>query len=178
MQETVLLVDEHDRPLGTADKLDAHKRGLLHRAVSVFLFNDRGNLLVQQRAPEKYHCPGLWSNSCCSHPLPEEDVADAARRRVAEELGIECTLVKFFQQKYRSALPDGLVEHEIDHIFAGRWNSALKLNASEVSQCRWLNPYLVMNHMLESPTLYTPWFRTLIASVMMHYSRLRLTNLP
>ncbi|NDD55500.1 isopentenyl-diphosphate Delta-isomerase, partial [bacterium] len=118
MQEFVVLVDQNDQQIGVEEKLSAHRQGLLHRAFSIFLFNPEGRMLIHQRALHKYHSGGLWTNACCSHPRPGEEVADAAKRRLQEELGISCALEKQFSFIYKVHLvEDGLYEHEFDHVF-------------------------------------------------------------
>ncbi|CAK8736616.1 Isopentenyl-diphosphate Delta-isomerase [Sodalis praecaptivus] len=119
----VILVDERDRAVGTMEKLQAHREGALHRAVTVYLFNPDGQLLLQQRAREKYHCGGLWSNTCCGHPMPAEESAAAARRRLYEEMGLRVALTPVLQLRYRLPLPNGLIEHEYGHVFLAsrRW---------------------------------------------------------
>ena len=120
MQEQVILVDQQDREIGVAEKLEAHRKGKLHRAFSVFLFNAKDEMLLQQRAAEKYHSGGLWTNTCCSHPRPGEPTEAAARRRLREEMGISCNLNKAFDFIYRAEFDNGLIEHELDHVFIGR----------------------------------------------------------
>src|SRR5271168_1810255 len=114
--EEVILVDESDQPLGTMEKMEAHRRAVLHRAFSVFIFNSRGEMLLQQRAPDKYHSAGLWSNACCSHPRPGEETADAASRRLKEELGFTTPLEELFHFTYKSEFGNGLTEYEFDHV--------------------------------------------------------------
>ncbi|MFC0397541.1 isopentenyl-diphosphate Delta-isomerase, partial [Paraburkholderia rhizosphaerae] len=116
----VILVDEHDREIGTMEKLAAHQQGRLHRAVSVYVFNSRDELLLQRRAPSKYHCARLWANTCCGHPLPGEGTMGAARRRLREEMGLTCELNAMFEFSYRAVLPGGLIEHEYGHVYFGR----------------------------------------------------------
>ena len=131
----VILVDSQDNPIGVMEKMMAHQTGKLHRAFSVFVFNDHEELLLHRRALTKYHSPGLWTNTCCSHPMPGEDVAVAAHRRLQEEMGMACTLVKTFDFVYRAELDNDLIEHEFDHVFFGRTNDIPVINPDEV--CVW-----------------------------------------
>src|SRR5690606_25419863 len=130
--EHVILVDEQDREIGTMEKMEAHRRGRLHRAFSVFVFDDEKRLLLQQRALDKYHSGGLWTNTCCSHPRPDEKTIDAANRRLREEMGISCDLTYSFQFQYKAEFENGLIEHEVDHVFFGRSDSTPILNPNEV----------------------------------------------
>ena len=155
--ELVVLVDRHDNEVGRAPKLQAHVDGVLHRAVSVFLFDDAGKVLLQRRALEKYHSGGLWSNTCCGHPRPGESPADAAHRRLREEMGILCALAPVGHFIYRAPLPDGLTEHELDHVFLGRFLGAPAPNPAEVSAWRWMPVAdLVADH-ARRPERYTAW---------------------
>lgn len=135
--EMVILVDEEDEVVGTADKLEAHRAGLLHRAISVVLFGPRGRVLLQQRAATKYHSPLLWANACCSHPRPGENTEAAAHRRLAEELGIEADLRYAGQFIYRAELDGGLIEHELDHVFVGEFDGEPEPDPAEVAEWRW-----------------------------------------
>jgi isopentenyl-diphosphate delta-isomerase len=136
MGEQVILVDEHDRELGAVEKLQAHRDGALHRAFSVFVFDAAGRLLLQRRARAKYHSGGLWSNTACGHPRPGEATAAAARRRLREEMGFDCELREAFDFIYRAELAGGLVEHEFDHVFVGRFDGAPAPDATEVEGWR------------------------------------------
>jgi isopentenyl-diphosphate delta-isomerase len=156
--DVVVLVDNDDRTLGTAPKLDAHHEGLLHRAVSVMLFDDLGRVLLQRRASTKYHSSGLWSNTCCGHPQPRESVLDAAGRRLRAELGIEgAALTHVGSFVYRSDLPGGLVEHELDHVFVGRWTGEPAPNPDEVAAWEWASPESVRAQLALTPDRYTVW---------------------
>src|SRR5580658_4397934 len=132
-QEEVVLVDESDQPVGVMEKMEAHRRGLLHRAFSVFIFNSRGEMLLQQRAPEKYHSAGLWTNACCSHPRPGEDTREGAVRRLKEELGFTTHLEKLFEFTYRSEFDNGLTEFEFDHVFIGVYDQEISPDKKEAS---------------------------------------------
>ena len=127
----VILVDVNDRPVGSMEKMQAHEQGLLHRAFSVFIFNGKGEMLLQQRTLSKYHSGGLWTNACCSHPFPDEETAEAARRRLKEELGFETPIEKVFDFVYKADFDNGLTEHEFDHVFTGEYEGEILLNKEE-----------------------------------------------
>lgn len=157
--QQVILVTKNDEPVGSMEKLEAHKLALLHRAFSIFIFNSNGEMLLQQRAMNKYHSPGLWSNACCSHPQPGEVTIDAAARRLKEELGIETELQKQFHFIYKTEFENGLTENEFDHVFTGVYNFALEINKDEVKDIC----YKPMNEIKESlqlqPQKFTAWFK-------------------
>lgn len=159
MEEQVILVDEHDQAIGTLGKLAAHREGLLHRAISVFIFDDRGRLLLQQRAVHKYHSGGLWTNTCCSHPRPDETAENAAHRRLKEEMGLESTLSFAFSFQYRAAFDNGLIEHELDHVFIGHSGQRPRPNPAEVADYRWLDLPAIEEDVSIHPDKYTPWFK-------------------
>jgi isopentenyl-diphosphate Delta-isomerase len=159
MMEEVVLVDTEDRPVGQAGKLDAHARNLRHRAVSVLIFDGAGRMLLQQRSPAKYHSPGLWSNACCSHPRPGEGAAEAAARRLAEELGLTCPLTFLARTAYQAPVGNGLYENEIVHVFAGRHDGAVSANADEVAALAWETPAAIRADIAQHAELYTAWFR-------------------
>lgn len=158
-EDEVILVDEADRPVGTAPKMRAHREGALHRALSVFVFNSRGELLLQRRAAGKYHSAGLWTNTCCSHPRPGEETADAARRRLEEEMGLSTSLTPLFTFTYRSRFEDGLWEHEVDHVFLGRSDQDPAPDPAEVGEWRWVRPESLVREMERDPGHFTVWFR-------------------
>jgi isopentenyl-diphosphate Delta-isomerase len=173
--EVVVLVDERDVPLGIASKLAAHRDGRLHRAVSVMLFDDNGQLLLQQRAAGKYHSAGRWSNACCGHPRPGETTGDAARRRLRDELGIEgCQLEHVSEFVYTADLGDGLIEHELDHVFVGRWSGALRPDPTEVAATRWVRRDDLEVDLARAPERYTAW----LANVVDHACRARFEPQP
>jgi len=155
----VLHVDENDNVIGIVPKLEAHKKGLLHRAVSVLLFNSKGEWLLQKRADEKYHSGGLWSNSCCSHPYPQEEVKDAAERRLKEEMGIDCSLTKMLAFTYYAELDNDLIEYEVDHLFIGISNELPVLNKDEVSEFRYISSEELKNELTLNPGQFTEWFK-------------------
>jgi isopentenyl-diphosphate delta-isomerase len=155
----VQLVDEQDRPLGTAEKLAAHQQGLLHRAVSVVVWGAGGQMLLQQRALGKYHCGGLWANACCSHPLPGEAPAAAAARRLAQELGLSLVVQPAGTLLYRAEVGGGLVEHELDHIFTALAPGATpRPNPAEVMHTRWAHPQAIATELAQRPQRFAPWF--------------------
>jgi isopentenyl-diphosphate Delta-isomerase len=156
--EEVVLVDTQDRPTGVMEKMEAHRRGLLHRAFSVFIFNGRGEMLLQKRAQAKYHSPGLWSNACCSHPRPGEDVHAAAMRRLREETGLTTALHRKTSFIYRTEFANGLTEHEFDHVFTGVTDEQPTLNVEEASDYRWLAPELIRREIADDESRFTSWF--------------------
>jgi isopentenyl-diphosphate delta-isomerase len=162
MIETVILVDEKDNPLGTQEKLAAHILPQRHRAFSVFVFNDKGETLIQRRAIEKYHSPGLWANSCCGHPRPGEDVKIAANRRLGEELGFSCPLTFLTTVCYTLKLEKNLWELEYTHVFKGLYKDLITPNPEEVSEIKWISPNHLKAHVLSHPDLYARWFRLYI----------------
>lgn len=155
--EQVILVDPQDNELGTRDKLQAHLRGELHRAFSVFVLDADGQLLLQRRAGNKYHTAGMWSNTCDGHPRPGETVLHAAERRLAEEMGVACLLVVRAAFPYRADLGEGLVEHEIDHLLIGRYDADPKPDPDEVSEWKWMDLAAVAEDVDEHPERYVPW---------------------
>lgn len=158
--EHVVLVDEQDRPLGIMEKLAAHREGRLHRALSVILRSRDGRLLMQRRAAGKYHSGGVWTNTCCSHPRPGEDVADAARRRLREEMGIEAQgLVPLFETTYRADVGGGLVEYEYVHVFGAVWDGPCAPAPEEVEDCAWMDATTLRADILARPERYSVWFR-------------------
>jgi isopentenyl-diphosphate delta-isomerase len=167
MSTHVVLVDEDDQPIGTVEKLQAHAQGRLHRALSVFVFDDAGRLLLQQRSRTKYHSGGLWSNTCCSHPYPDESPATAARRRLDEEMGFTCELTPAFHFTYCASVGDGLTEHEYDHVFWGRVSAAdVHPDPDEVADWAWMPPSALRTDIRAAPQQYTVWFRRLLSPVL------------
>ena len=158
----VVLVNEKDEPIGTMEKLEAHEKGLLHRAISVLIFNEDGEMLLQRRAFNKYHSGGLWTNTCCSHPYPNEPILDAAHRRLKEEMGMEAKLSKLFDFIYKVTLDKNLVEHELDHVFVGFSNETPHLNLEEASSFKWLSVASICEEMELYPQNYTEWFKIII----------------
>lgn len=172
MKNKVVLVDAHDVPVGLAEKLEAHQQGWLHRAFSVFVFDSDGRLLLQQRNVDKYHSGGLWSNTCCSHPWPEEPVAEAAQRRLREEMGFQCPLQPAFRFTYRAVLSDTMIEHEYDHVFIGHATPEVRPDANEVQDWTWIAPDVLLDDMAAHPERYTAWFRMCVERVLRHAHQL------
>ena len=162
----VVLVNEHDDEIGFMPKLEAHQKGALHRAFSVFIFNSKGELLLQQRALGKYHSEGLWSNTCCSHPLPNEATASAAVRRLQEEMGLQSTLNFVFSFLYKAKLDNGLTEHELDHVFWAVSDHEPIINTSEVSNFKYIDPDFLRTDMQQHPNRYTEWLKICFDEVM------------
>ncbi len=159
MEEFVVLVDQDDQKLGLMEKQQAHVAGLLHRAFSVFVFNSRGELMIQQRAASKYHSPTLWTNTCCSHPRDNETYEQAAHRRLEEEMGFDCELEYKFNFIYKAHLENDLIEHELDHVFIGTFDDEPKLNPDEVMAYRWVELDDLKKDMEKNPQNYTAWFK-------------------
>lgn len=155
----VILVDEYDQPCGLMEKKEAHQKGVLHRAFSIFIFSRQGEMLLQQRAEEKYHSGGLWTNACCSHPLPGESTASAAVRRLKEEMGIETQLEKIFDFLYKTQFDNGLTEHEFDHVYAGEYEGDINFDPSEVMNVCFKPLLEIKEDMERQPEKFTTWFR-------------------
>ena len=159
MTEEVILVNSDDEVIGTMEKLEAHRRGVLHRAFSVFIINDRNEMLLQQRAPEKYHSGGLWTNACCSHPRPGEPLAEAAIRRLQEEMGIRCALHNIFHFTYKATFDNGLSEYELDHVFVGHYSEAPHPDPTEAISWKFRPLDAIRLDLAQHPEHYTHWFR-------------------
>jgi isopentenyl-diphosphate Delta-isomerase len=157
--EEVILVNEQDEETGTIDKMEAHRKALLHRAFSVFIFNPKGEMLLQQRALGKYHSPGLWTNTCCSHPRPGEGVEEAAGRRLKEEMGIDTPLTKIFDFIYRTEFDNGLTEFEFDHVYTGTYNGELYPNKQEVNDYCFRSMEDISQDLQRRPEKYSEWFK-------------------
>lgn len=158
----VILVNEKDEQIGRCEKLEAHQKGLLHRAFSIFLFNSKNELLVQKRATTKYHSADLWSNTCCSHPTPEETIQEAATRRLHEEIYLTSKLFHLFHFNYLVTFDNGLIENEIDHVLIGKTDETPTINPEEASEYRWMNLEELQKEMNENPSQYTFWFQYII----------------
>lgn len=161
--ETLILVDADDLEVGTAEKLDAHRRGLLHRAFSVIIWDPSGRQLLQKRAPAKYHSGGLWTNACCGHPRPGEPVEAAAVRRLGEEMGISCPLEWLGIVRYKARLDNGLTEHEVVHVFRGRYDGPIAPDPAEAESYRWCSLDSIRHAIAAAPDRYSVWFRQYIA---------------
>lgn len=171
--EQVILVDEHDVVTGTMEKMEAHEKALLHRAFSVFIFNAQGDLLLQQRAKEKYHSGGLWTNSCCSHPRPGEETQAAATRRLREEMGFETPLEKIFDFVYKADFDNGLTEHEFDHVYVGYYDGEINPDTKEVSDYVYLSMQQVEDALQTEPAEYTAWFHIAFPKVLHWWKQLQ-----
>lgn len=158
-KQYVILVDDNDEQTGVAEKMDAHRKGLLHRAFSVFIMNSQGQMLLQQRAFTKYHSGGLWTNACCSHPMPGEKILDAAHRRIQEEMGFDCDLKYVYNFTYKVKLDNELTEHELDHVLVGIYDGPVKPSPEEVCHYRYVNIDELEKEMLKAPDTFTTWFR-------------------
>ncbi|MDQ1284505.1 MAG: isopentenyl-diphosphate Delta-isomerase [Patescibacteria group bacterium] len=154
----IILVDESDKEIGTGEKMEVHRKGLLHRCFSIVIFNAKGEMLLQKRAAGKYHCGGLWTNACCSHPRPGEDIISAGKRRLREEMGIECELQETFQFTYRAEFENGLTEHEFDHVLLGKFDGKPHINPEEADDWRWVDVTKLKEEIAGNPEKFTPWF--------------------
>ena len=159
-KEKVILVDEKDNKIGTEEKIKAHQNGAkLHRAFSIFIFNSEGEPLLQKRAKIKYHCPDLWTNTCCGHPRPGESLKQAVHRRLKEEMGFDCELKEIFDFIYQVDLGNGLWEWEFDHVFVGKFDNELNPDPKEVGGWQWVNIEKLKKNIKENSQNYTPWFK-------------------
>lgn len=162
MKELVVLVDENDNEIGYLEKLEAHRKGMLHRAFSVLIFNSAGELLLQKRAADKYHSAGLWTNTCCSHPKPNEKMVDAVSRRLQEEMGLRAETNFAYKFLYRTALEQNLVEHEMDYVFIGTSDETPSINTNEVAEWKFITLTDVRKDAAQHPDRYTYWFKEII----------------
>ena len=158
-EEKVILVDKNDNQVGLMPKLEAHEKGVLHRAFSIFIFNSKYELLLQKRASSKYHSGGLWTNTCCSHPREGEDTLDAANRRLDEEMGIKTSLRKVYDFIYKAELDNQLTEHEFDHVFYGVCDNDPILNKDEAEDFKWVDMETLNNDIIKNEDNYTVWFK-------------------
>ena len=157
-EELVILVNEKDEPLGSMEKMEAHRKAVLHRAFSVFIFNSKGEMLLQQRTLNKYHSGGLWTNACCSHPRPGEETSEAAVRRLKEEMGFETAINKIFDFVYKAEFDNSLTEFEFDHVFAGEYDGLIKINPEEASDYCFKGLTEIRQSLQLHPKKYTAWF--------------------
>jgi isopentenyl-diphosphate Delta-isomerase len=165
----VILVDKNDVQTGTIEKIEAHRQGLLHRAFSIFIFNSNGEFLLQQRASGKYHNGGLWANTCCSHPLPGENVLKAACRRLSEEMGFTTNLSPAFNFIYNATFDNGLTEHEFDHVFTGVYDGDIKVDKTEVSDYCYKKLKDIDDSLQTHPQKYTEWFKIALPQIKMFH---------
>ncbi len=168
MRDDIILVDANDNEIGTSTKEWVHKEGLLHRAFSVIIYNEKGEILLQRRALHKYHTPGLWSNTCCSHPFPGETVKSAAERRLKEEMGLSMNLEFAFSTTYKFAFPNGTIEHEFDHVFLGTTDTAPIPNPDEVCDWKYITIENLHDELLSNPENYTAWFKQILNKLTFH----------
>ncbi|MCC7501070.1 MAG: isopentenyl-diphosphate Delta-isomerase [Flavobacteriales bacterium] len=178
MQEEVVLVNASDEVLGRMEKLEAHRQGLLHRAFSIFIFHSDGSLLVQRRSPAKYHSGGLWTNTCCGHPRPEETTVDAASRRLWEEMRIEPQLTPRFTFSYRADLDGGLVEHELDHVYFGMHDGGAEPDPLEADAWRYMRRADIDAELEAHPERYTVWFKLCWSEVKQHLEHIDRSHHP
>lgn len=171
MEEYVVLVDANDNPIGLMEKMEAHIKAELHRAFSIFIFNSKGEMLLQQRALSKYHTPGLWTNTCCSHPRHEESLKQATSRRLQEEMGMSCELKELFHFTYKADVTQGLMEYEIDHVFIGTTDETPNINTDEVESWKYETLEFIQKDMMERPELYTPWFKIAFKELLNHINK-------
>jgi len=167
-EEHVILVDRFDEQIGTMPKMEAHEKAKLHRAFSVFVMNDTGEIMLQQRAASKYHSPLLWTNTCCSHHRLGESNVAAGKRRLQEEMGFVTELKEVFSFIYKASLENGLTEHEFDHVMIGSFNQDPTINSDEVSDWKWMKPNDIKNDILERPSEYTVWFKIIFEKFHEH----------
>jgi len=159
MADKIILVDRKDKEIGSEFKLKAHREGKLHRAFSIFVFNSRGEMLLQKRAIRKYHSGGLWTNTCCSHPKVGETVLAAAHRRLKEEMGFDCKLTEVFNFIYKAKLDKNLTEYEFDHVLIGKFDGDPTINKNEVAESKWIDSKYLVKDIKNSPQIYTFWFK-------------------
>ena len=168
MEEQVILVNERDESIGLMGKMEAHEKGLLHRAFSVFVFNSKQEVLLQQRAACKYHSPNLWTNTCCSHPRVGETNQQAGERRLQEEMGLQVPLQEVFSFIYKAPFDNGLTEHEYDHVLVGYSDAQPQINPEEVASWKWLSLEAIKEDILQAPERYTAWFKIIFKEFYHH----------
>lgn len=172
MEQELILVNEKDEMTGTAGKMEVHQKGLLHRAFSIFVFNSKGKMLLQQRATNKYHSGGLWTNACCSHPLPGEEIGDAANRRLKEEMGFEIPITKSFDFVYKASFANGLIEYEFDHVFVGEYDGPVPFNKEEVMDICYMSLEAIRDSLTDHPQNYTAWFHLAFPEIEQRWKQL------
>jgi len=171
MDQELILVDEQDNVVGYGNKLTVHEEGKLHRAFSIFVVNDQDQLLLQQRAFHKYHSGGLWANTCCSHPIKGEPFQVTLKRRLNEEMGFECDLEPLFSFIYRAEFENGLIEHEFDHVFLGRYQGDPDPNQDEVAHWKWIDLDQLRHDLIQNPSNYVFWLRTAFEQFCDHFEK-------
>ncbi|MGA6119921.1 isopentenyl-diphosphate Delta-isomerase [Sphingobacterium anhuiense] len=164
----VILVDEQDHVVGEMDKMEAHEKGILHRAFSIFIFNTKGQMLIHQRANEKYHGGGLWTNACCSHPQWDEDVEESAKERLQFEMGLQCELKRVFSFIYHTPVENNLIEHEYDHVLVGYTDREPVPNVNEVMNYKWIDRLDLLQQIAAEPDAFTYWFRIALPQIIKH----------
>lgn len=169
-QKEILIVDKNDDIIDFGYKIPVHEKGLLHRAFSVIIFNDKNEMLLQRRATNKYHSPGLWTNACCGHPFNKKTVCEYAQQRLIEEMGINCKLSFSFKFSYSTKFNNGLTENEIDHVFIGITNKNPVLNLQEADNFKWITKKQLYHDLQKNPSKYTSWFRILMKKINLNYS--------
>jgi len=167
-EEEVILVDQDNNQIGTMPKMEAHEKAVLHRAFSVFVMNDKGETMLQQRASHKYHSPQLWTNTCCSHQRVGESNIEAGKRRLQEEMGFVTELKELFSFIYKAPFDNGLTEHELDHVMMGSYTGAPKINPDEVADWKWMKPRDIKKDIAENPDTYTAWFKIIFEKFYDH----------
>jgi isopentenyl-diphosphate delta-isomerase len=158
----VIIVDTQDKQIGTTGKIHVHKKGILHRAFSIMIFNSKNQILIQQRALHKYHSGGMWANACCSHPSPDIDILTQIHSRLREEMGFDCELKWHFSFIYKAFVDNGLTEYEYDHVFWGQYEKELIINTDEVMDFKWIDISCVINEINLNPDIYSFWFKEII----------------
>jgi isopentenyl-diphosphate Delta-isomerase len=160
----IILVNDSDEEIGTGEKLMVHQRGLLHRAFSILIFNENNELLIHQRTSHKYHSGDLWTNTCCGHPNANEEISEAAHRRLGEEMGFDTSLDFLYKFQYRTEFPNGLVEYEIDNVFVGTYNDSFVVNPEEVADYQWITVDELLENVAQNSEKYTFWFKEILRS--------------
>ncbi len=166
----VILVDEQDNAIGTMGKMEVHEKAILHRAFSIFIFNKKGEILLQKRAANKYHSAGLWTNTCCSHPRPGEDTLTAAHNRLQEEMGFTTSLSKTFSFIYKAPFDNGLTEHEYDHVFTGTYNGIVQPDPQEVSDYCYQSIEAIKSNIIMQPGNFTEWFKIALPKLEQYFA--------
>ena len=172
-EEKVILVDSEDKPIGTLPKMEAHEKGVLHRAFSVFILNQKGELMLQQRAHHKYHSPGLWTNTCCSHQREGEQNIEAGMRRLDEEMGFSVTLEELFSFIHKAPFDNGLTEHELDHVMLGHYEEVPQINTEEVAEWKWMSLIDIEADIAINPDEYTVWFKIIFERFFNHIKAIK-----